>query len=261
MLMEYNNAQELMVSKILTVGDSHGCRNPLIIARQNLNNFDKIIFLGDFFDHDDGSFEEQKKIFTEVMQLKHAYPEKIIVLLGNHDANYILPEMAKWQPEHETEIQNLILKNINKIDLTYLEKCWLFSHAGVSEVWFYNQLIADGYSSEPALLLKNKFNKTYSDNFNNRIHSKDFSILKFCGTSGYGDEITQNPMWIRPDSLMLSALPDFNQVVGHSAVEPEDRIQIKNVNTILFLDSYPHQRNIYAEIDTDTNHFAIKKFE
>lgn len=249
------------MSKILTVADSHGCKTPLIIAKENVDKFDKIIFLGDFFDHDDGLFEDQKQIFSEVIILKKKYSEKIIILLGNHDANYILPEMRTWQPEYEDEIREMILENISLIDLTYLEGKWLFSHAGISEVWFYNQLISDGYSSETDILFKNKFNESFSCSFNNRIHNMDFSVLKFTGISGYGDEITQNPMWIRPKSLSKTALPDFNQVVGHTAVNDESRIiNLAEKGTILFLDSLPGERNVYAEIDTQTNQFEIKRW-
>ena len=54
--------------KILAVADSHGSSIPLTIAERNLDCFDKVIFLGDFFDHEDKEYEEQKENFHEVQK-------------------------------------------------------------------------------------------------------------------------------------------------------------------------------------------------
>ena len=42
--------------KILAVADSHGSSIPLTIAERNLDCFDKVIFLGDFFGHEDKEY-------------------------------------------------------------------------------------------------------------------------------------------------------------------------------------------------------------
>lgn len=248
------------MAKILAVADSHGSSIPLTIAERNLNGFDKIIFLGDFFDHEDKEYSEQKENFLKVMKLKKANPEKVKVLTGNHDANYIVPELYGWQYEYEDEIKKMILKNLEYIDFGFMSEKWIFSHAGFSGTWFYNQLKNDGFDIDeknPAI----QFSENFLNQYNARLHNGDFSILKFTGTTGYGDEITQNPLWIRPTSLKIAAVSGFNQVVGHTAVSDEERIQKKNNDVLLFLDSPPFYRNVYAEIDTETNQFAIKKFE
>ena len=86
---------------------------------------------------------------------------------------------------------------------------------------------------------------------NTQFHNGIFTNLRFTGLSGYGDEVTQNPLWIRPDSLMKSAVPGVNQVVGHTEVPDEQRIRMHGTDKIIFLDSEAEMRNVYAEIDTD----------
>lgn len=233
--------------KITVVADSHGSAVPLGIARMNLEKSDKIIFLGDFFDHEEKEYNEQKQNFLNVIEFKKQNIEKVVVLIGNHDANYILPDLLKWQPEHGEEIENLILQNLELIDFAYLENNWLFSHAGFSEVWMQNQLACNEISEDLIKFLNNQF------------HNGVFTNLRFTGLSGYGDEITQNPLWIRPDSLMKSAVCGVNQIVGHTEVFDDQRIRMHGSDKIIFLDSEPEMRNVYAEIDTDSGKVEVKR--
>ena len=233
--------------KILAVADSHGSPVPLVIARENVGRFDKIVFLGDFFDHEDEEYCEQKRNFLNTMDFKKRHGGKVSVLLGNHDANYLLPNMRKWQPEHADEIKSLIVSHLPLLEIFFVDKKWLFSHAGVSGVWLSN------FAADDADIF---FAQTNAD-----FHSGDFSRLAFCGTDGYGDEVTQNPLWIRPYSLQKSALLGFNQAVGHTALSDSERVKkSEGGDTLLFLDSEPFLRNVYAEIDTDEDSFEIKKF-
>lgn len=213
----------------------------------NLEKSDKIIFLGDFFDHGEKEYSEQKQNFLNVLDFRKQNPDKVVILIGNHDANYILPDLRKWQPEHAEEIENLIIQNLGLIDFVYLERNWLFSHAGFSEVWIQNQLGYNEISEELIVLLNTQF------------HNGVFTNLRFTGSSGYGDEVTQNPLWIRPDSLMKSAVCGVNQVVGHTEVPDEKRIRMHGTDKIIFLDSEAEMRNVYAEIDTDSGIVEIKK--
>lgn len=233
--------------KITVVADSHGSAVPLGIARMNLEKSDKIIFLGDFFDHEEKEYNEQKQNFLNVIEFKKQNIEKVVVLIGNHDANYILPDLLKWQPEHGKEIENLILQNLELIDFAYLENNWLFSHAGFSEVWMQNQLVCNEISEDLIKFLNNQF------------HNGVFTNLRFTGLSGYGDEITQNPLWIRPCSLMKSAVCGVNQIVGHTEVFDDQRIRMHGSDKIIFLDSEPEMRNVYAEIDTDSGKVEVKR--
>lgn len=233
--------------KILVVADSHGNPVPLKIAKKYGKNFDKIIFLGDFFDHGEEEFNFQKENFLDVMRFKRENPGQVIVLIGNHDANYIVPGFYIWQPDHEKEIKKLMEKYIKEFDMAYLKGKWLFSHAGFSQIWFKNQGFRD---LTPAVISR----------LNTALHNMDFSYLQVCGLDPAGDDPDQNPLWIRPGSLIQCCLPGFNQVVGHTAVK-EKIVKVHENGIILFLDSEPYLRNVYGEIDTETNNFSVKEFK
>ncbi|MDR0452283.1 MAG: hypothetical protein LBH15_04505, partial [Treponema sp.] len=53
----------------------------------------------------------------------------------------------------------------------------------------------------------------------NRRFRKNPRLLVFCGADSYGNDITQGPLWIRPESLLSDALPGYSQIVGHTPVE------------------------------------------
>jgi hypothetical protein len=49
--------------------------------------------------------------------------------------------------------------------------------------------------------------------------AQDREILCFSGLDPYGDDITQSPIWIRPKSLEMQPLPEYNQIVGHTEMQ------------------------------------------
>jgi predicted phosphodiesterase len=70
--------------KIIALGDIHGRTNWEKIVDNEMDS-DKIIFIGDYFDSRDSiSALEQIHNFKEIIKLKKIYPEKFIILFGNH---------------------------------------------------------------------------------------------------------------------------------------------------------------------------------
>lgn len=72
------------------VGDTHG---DLYITRKIIENFfhlDHIIFLGDYIDREPQKWGAIYNIIY-LLSLKSLYPNKIILLKGNHESNYIVP--------------------------------------------------------------------------------------------------------------------------------------------------------------------------
>ena len=72
--------------KIIVNPDIH-CRNFWEESTKNVKKWDKIIFLGDYFDPYD--FEKLTikngiENFQKIIKIKQRYDDKIILLLGNH---------------------------------------------------------------------------------------------------------------------------------------------------------------------------------
>ena len=72
--------------RYITIGDIHGRDDWQAI---NIRNYDKIIFIGDYVD----SFEKSDFAILEnlkkIISLKKRHPDKVVLLLGNHDVQYL----------------------------------------------------------------------------------------------------------------------------------------------------------------------------
>ena len=131
--------------KILIIPDVHG-RDFWIKPCSFVDNFDKIIFLGDY--HDPYPFEVSKdtsrhRLRDNLVPFVKEHKDKCVCLFGNHDGNYIVGDMAdRADYFHRKEIQGY-LKQLD-LKLIYRVGNYLFSHSGVLPSW----LEANGFTLE-----------------------------------------------------------------------------------------------------------------
>lgn len=196
------------LNKVFAFGDIHGRTVWKDIVSNN--PWDHIIFIGDYFDsHDDISATRQIKNFREILQFKKNHPEKVTLLLGNHDFHYLndaREDYSGYQYQASDRINKVLQPAVDKglIQIAQLYGEYLFSHAGVTQTW----MNAQGYAGDER-----------PDVFINRRFAEDPGCLRFTmghNSSPYGDDITQSPIWVRPESLLQDALPGYIQVVGHT---------------------------------------------
>lgn len=71
------------MSKIYTMSDIHGCYDAMMRSLNSidLEPNDLLIFIGDYVDVGDKSFQ----VLNKIMTLEKEYSDQVIVLLGNHD--------------------------------------------------------------------------------------------------------------------------------------------------------------------------------
>lgn len=122
--------------KILIIPDIHG-RDFWIEPCSHIEEYDKIIFLGDYHD----PYPNQVSIEDSIKMLKYDLlpfvnnnKDKVICLLGNHDYNYIQKILSNRVDYHNFNIIKDILKKIN-LKLIYRIDDYLFSHSGVIPLW------------------------------------------------------------------------------------------------------------------------------
>ena len=122
--------------KILIIPDVHG-RNFWIEPCSHIDEFDKVIFLGDY--HDPYSFEvsqdtSRHRLRDELVPFVLEHQDKVVCLFGNHDGNYLVGDMADRRDRfHRKEIEGY-MKQMN-IKLIHREGNYLFSHSGVLPTW------------------------------------------------------------------------------------------------------------------------------
>ena len=122
--------------KLLVISDVHG-RDFWIEPCSHIDEFDKVIFLGDY--HDPYSYEvsqdtSRHRLRDELLPFVQEHQDKVICLFGNHDGNYLVGDMADrvdyWNKAKIKEyLQKMNLKLIHR------EGKYLFSHSGVLPKW------------------------------------------------------------------------------------------------------------------------------
>lgn len=194
--------------KIIAVGDVHGRSFWKLIA--SAQAFDKLVILGDYFDSFDISASEQMNNFIELVTYKRANPDKVVLLIGNHDFHYLPVAMAAFevytgfQQRFAFQISQLLEENKNLLQMCYKWENYLFTHAGVTHAWLNDV----GHCEEEI------------DVFINELFKYQPLSFFFNGSDPYGDDVTQSPVWVRPASLKKNAYKyeTIKQVVGHTTV-------------------------------------------
>ena len=137
--------------KILIIPDIHG-RD---FWRQAIDSdADKIIFLGDYLDHypDESTYYHDIANFLEILDFKRKFPDKVTLLLGNHDWSYYNEEIYRsedyWcRHDHKNHdiIHKLFEDNKDLFELYYeipnfckgiKQEKLLFTHAGFTNHYF-----------------------------------------------------------------------------------------------------------------------------
>lgn len=205
--------------RIIAIGDTHGRSFWKLIKEKE--KWDKFIFIGDYFDtHETISPELQQINFKEICEFKEANPDKVVLLIGNHDEHYF-PFMGNsgtsgYNAGAAPNYGHLLSTYNDLLQMAYSEGDILFSHAGIGEIWLENNFP----KGEGEFTLSNNA-KEIADLVNSIWKYKPLSF-KFVSTAynPYGDDIFQTPIWIRPDSLKKASQNMKNvgiiQIVGHT---------------------------------------------
>lgn len=77
---------------------------------------------------------------------------------------------------------------------------YLLSHAGVS-CTFMQKARAKGFKTPESL---------------NAAFKQGRKLFAFDGYDMYGNDVSQGPLWIRPEALEQDALPGYAHIVGHT---------------------------------------------
>jgi hypothetical protein len=179
---------------------------------------DKIVFLGDYFDtFEDTSTTLQVANFKAILQFKRDNPDRVVLLLGNHEYHYLESVKFVRYSGHQynceliTEVLNVALAE-KLIQVCYKHDKYLFSHAGVTKTW----LASTNYVDTTPI----------DEHINDMLYSniQAFNFKYGVNRSPYGDDIVQSPIWVRPISLLEDRIDEYIQVVGHTAVDT-----IKNI--------------------------------
>jgi predicted phosphodiesterase len=202
--------------KIVAIGDLHG-KSVWREALKQHPDADKVIFIGDYVDsRDDTPDERVYQNLMEIIQTKKRLPDTIVLLLGNHDLQYIYyPEYScsGFRPEAQKKLTALFRRNKKLFQVAYQYQTYLFTHAGVSKSWYTDNL--------PVLAKVAKIRiENLAEVFNEVNESKYQEVLHTVGEIRGGfDGDSGGITWADIRETLQDPLPGFRQVVGHSRVD------------------------------------------
>jgi len=229
--------------EVLVIGDIHGLETWKQLVS---DEYDKIIFMGDYFDSFDIDSAAQVNNFLDILKYKESN-EKVELLTGNHDFQYF-PDFGERYSGRQSGVWPIKIREVLKsapLKMCHIHDNFLFTHAGVTKTWCEENQI-DTENLEQSINDRHKY-KSFS-----------FCFVKL-GPGGrfsnpYGNDIFQSPIWVREKSLHNDGLPGYHQIVGHT---PQSLI--RKERNVTFVDCLPHQcliiedgKQIVYDIDLQT---------
>lgn len=216
--------------KITVIGDIHGKDIWKQIVNDNPDT-NLFVFLGDYFDcFEPITTEQQVNNFKDIIEFKKQNPERVVVLVGNHDFHYmegVKETYSGYQKNGSWVIQLVLKEALPFMQMCHIQDGFMFTHAGVSDTWLKNV----GYDFDnPAKL----------DEFINDLFKYKPLLFRFTvgsTNSDFGDDVTQTPIWIRHKSLQKVGNREYVQVIGHTH---SPNITFLS-NNIVCVDSLPYE--------------------
>lgn len=219
--------------RIVSFGDIHGrdaWKSALSYWRPDeeetcIDLYDYIIFIGDYVD----SFVVPDNIILnnlmEIIELKKKYPEKVILLWGNHEIQYLFGTKRHGCSGYRTSMWSslnvLFKENRNLFQFAFQIDNYIWTHAGISNEWFDLNIIQKKY-----IVRDNEYVTYLPIDKNDEI----VDILNFCFEAGHqhifdcspningGYDKTSGPLWAAKMETYKSPLIGYHQIVGHTHV-------------------------------------------
>lgn len=238
------------MSKVIILPDIHG-RTFWKYALEHIDEFDKVIFLGDYLDpypHEGITFDESVENFKEILEFKKNNIDKVELLIGNHDCHYIwldFMDCSRLNRSRRKEMNKLYNDNYELFRIAYLlNDKYLFSHAGVYKEWLVaNSIELNDFLDKPISF----WNGTYN------TFLEDLSYYRG------GNNLAGSIVWadIR-ESLTQPLLDGYYQIVGHTQMEEFPYL----TNSIACLDvRRPFVLDLDKEIITNINGIEYKIYD
>ncbi len=200
--------------KLLTISDLHG---RTVWDEANFECCDRVVFLGDYTDSHVFDDETIYINLVRIIQLKIRQPDKFVLLIGNHDAQYVhFPyyRCSRFRQLAQPKLSSLFSKYADLFQIAYQQRNYLFTHAGITNKWLTRLLVKTGNDS---LKLTSDYNLA---GLLNEIHQSVYyrDLLFDIGPKRGGFDAFGGPVWADRTETSIDFLTGFRQVVGHTPV-------------------------------------------
>lgn len=229
--------------KIAIIGDLHGKNCYKKLLKDKIESFDKIIFMGDYSDDSWITFTDKEIVdnLKEVIEFKKKYKDKVELLIGNHDFQYIVgyPTASRYRETYAKEMHQIFNENEKLFKMIFIANDYIFTHAGITNGW--TNYIKKKYKIEKIDInnIEEEINKVYA------ADKEDCNIVSF-RRGGWNN--FAGPLWADTEDLLEDAWLGYNQVVGHNRVKPRSVIKKENYN-IFLADHFDTNQDVLLTID------------
>lgn len=261
--------------KVLVIPDIHSRRFWKMPLEKYFNKVDKIVFLGDYCDpYDDETtepieWEQTLNNLLEIIELKKQNPDKIVLLLGNHDYHYRNKQFddyarsTRYNKLHHNQLTELY----NGDNYKLFQTCYciendgkkvIFTHAGITKFWL------------------ERCKLTFDDNIEeviNNLEETANGVSKLCiigrERTWFGEK-TGSPVWCDIREFVSQGglgIDNVFQIFGHSRLKPGSIVSMKDFacidsRTAFILNDKNKLRRIKnEEVKTNEKHGAVQNSE
>jgi len=191
----------------IVLGDVHGLTYWKKAVAENPDC--RYIFLGDYLDP--YGYIAPKQLIDNlkaIIQLKKDHSDDVVLLLGNHDLHYLYLDFepcTRFDDEIEEEAHSLFSENLHLFAYALQEDKRIFTHAGISEKWFFDDFFGDP-------------NKNIAEQLNHPQHDQLPALYRIGVMRGGDRNVVGGVFWTDINELN-DPLPDYTQYVGHNRVD------------------------------------------
>jgi len=191
------------------VGDIHGRDH---WKKIDPANYDRVIFMGDYADSHTIPAPQVIENLKEIILFRQSHPDKVILLLGNHDIQY--SEFPRYRCSGFNELLQVDYTEIFRTHAGLFQVAWqyqnyLFTHAGVSH-GFAKENLAEHYGG----ILSGE---AQTAEVLNQMHgSTDQAQLHTVSMIRGGYDPFGGITWADYRETSRDILPGYHQVVGHT---------------------------------------------
>ena len=234
------------MKKTLTVGDLHG-KDVWRQALGRLDEFDYLIIHCDLLDSFTITRKQQLQNLKDIIYAKKQNPDKIKLILGNHDNCYIFyqtqyqdaTQCSGFSSNFAGDVRQLYYHNIECFQSAFQIGNTLWTHAGMCQ-WIWDHIFCPEYKDKDMSVA----------DFINKLYIENTGLLLHVGKRRGGACQHGNIFWEDLRDLTEDLLKGYNQIVGHTHVKEIYTITNEDGNFTIFTDCLDSQTK-FLELEVE----------
>jgi predicted phosphodiesterase len=233
--------------KIITIGDIHG---KFIWKRFVDQEADLYVFLGDYTDgytKDLVDIEFEIYNLGEIIKFKKDNPDKVKLLLGNHDIHYFSTDFicSRFRYNKAHELSKIFYDNKDLFQVSYQIEKKVWVHGGVSSIFQKKHYKGEFISDYLNDVWQNSFNDDGTFKSIEELINEGLDHLYYIGKDRSGKDPYSGPFWVDKVNFYEKPAVGFHQIVGHNMVKEIKTYTRSKGSIITFCDCLEHNSECF----------------